>query len=187
MIKRLLPLLICLPALHAGRFNCEAQVSCHIPSSSTFREIYGQGALYTLEASYDYKRLSPFVSVSYLGQSGHTETNHIGTRVTMVPLALGLKYRWCWRTVEPYLGLGLAATYLHTHDDSSFVVKRREKWGFGYTVKSGLAFDIGRNLFLDLFANYLWTEMDFRNTHLTRGNDVDCSGFALGVGLGRHF
>ena len=79
------------------------------------------------------------------------------------------------------------AAYLHTKDDSPFVVKKREKWGVGAIVKAGLIYDISRHFFLDAFVEYSFMGIDFSRTSTTLGRTAGVSGLTAGGAVGIRF
>ena len=175
--------------LYSEDFLLEARAAYFYPTASSFRSIYGNGAgLYSIEASYRAcGNLYPWASAGILYKSGRTVAERTKTSVTIVPLALGLKYAFCWNCIHPYLGLGILVPYLRTNDDSSFVVRIRNKWGVGAIVKSGIIYDMANCFFADLFLDYSWTRIGFSNTDKTTGRTADISGLSVGLGLGFRF
>lgn len=193
MLKILLSLCGCVLLIQqaqASELLPEAKVGYFYPTSSKFREIYSGNAIYGLEFSFQaYRQWYPWIAASYFTQDGHSSALKNGTRITLVPLEIGLKYLFhTSRHTRIYVGLGAAPTYLRTRDHSSYVIESVHKWGIGGVAKLGSLVDIGR-FFFDFFADYFFTTIDFSDTHhhkLVR-HDADVSGLSIGIGIGYRF
>lgn len=176
--------IVILPEVKAAYFH---------PTDSRFRKIYGGGGIYTFEASIQFWNcLYPWFSVGGFWKSGRSIGEKDKTHVTIIPLGFGLKYFFrdlcccCW---SPYIGAGLAATYLHTDDNSPFVKRKNSNWGVGGIAKAGLLYYFCGCFFLDAFADYTYMEIDFDKVpkKFVIRHDADISGFSFGGGLGFSF
>ncbi len=174
--------------LYSKDILVEARAAYFYPTDSAFRSIYNESGLYSVEASYSsFGKIHPWASVGMFYKSGHTVAENTKTSIIIVPLALGLKYQCYWKCIKPYIGLGILVPYLHTKDDSPFVIKVRNKWGVGAIVKSGIIYDITNCFFADLFLDYSWAKINFGKTSKTSGRTADISGISVGAGIGYHF
>lgn len=172
----------------------EARASYFYPTASETRDTYGCTGLYSLESSYSFcSAIYGWSSVGYLYDSGKVKSDYeyqeekIDTSMTYVPLATGLKYIGCLNCFRPYLGAGLLVSYLHTKDDSPFVVQVRNKWGVGAVAKAGVLYDFFHCFFIDMFLDYYWMKINFNDTDKTSGTQADISGLSLGAGIGYRF
>jgi hypothetical protein len=169
----------------------EAKAGYFYPTSHRFRDIYSKGnGIYGVELNVKaYDWLYIFASGNYFVKNGHSTAEKHRTKVTLVPLALGLEYvRW-HRCLGVYAGLGVTGTYLNTDDHSHYVIHSVSKWGVGGIAKLGLLVDIHKRLYLDLFTNYYYARIHFHDTHggkLVR-NTANVGGLAAGGGLGFRF
>lgn len=166
----------------------EAKGAYFLPTDSNTREIYHNGGLYSLEASYSRcSRCYVYSSAGYLYSTGKTKQSKSNTALIYVPLSVGLKYIFTIDSVRPYLGAGPLVSYVHTKDDSSFVVKIRTKWGIGAIIKTGVMYEMTERSFIDFFVDYSFMNIDFKNTSQTLGRKADISGLSIGGGLGVRF
>lgn len=166
----------------------EFKVGYFYPTDDNFRDIYSGGAMTGLEFNCQaWGRLYSWIGGSYFTASGHSTEEHNKTFVTIVPVEIGLKYLFPVSTnARMYFGIGAAPTYLHTQDDSDFVIKSHHKWGIGGIVKAGAVVNIAGRFFLDFYGNYSFTKISFNNTHggTVLPRDADISGLTFGVGFG---
>lgn len=169
----------------------EAKAGYFHPTCGNFRRIYSGGGIYGIEASCQaWKGLYPWISGSFFSQSGHSMGDRSRTIVTFVPIGYGLKYIFsCNRYLDVYAGAGGTITYLNMKDRSSYVTPSVSKWGSGGIVKAGFLVHPTNWLFFDLFSDYSFIKIAFRNDH--HGNlmrhAVDLSGFSFGGGIGIRF
>ena len=116
--------------LFSNEILLEGKISYYRPTDSTTRDIMGHGALFGLETSFQaYEGLYPWLSVSILPNSGHSQGENNKTSMYFVPIGIGLKYLFTIRpTYRVYLGAGMLPAYLHTRDRGP-VERVRTKWG----------------------------------------------------------
>jgi opacity protein-like surface antigen len=165
----------------------EAKAAYFRPTSPVFRDIYSDGGIYGAEVSCQaWKELYGWVSGSVFHKTGSSLGSHDSTKVTFVPIGLGLKYLFPIDPVDLYLGGGILATYLHLTDDSPYVIHERSKWGVGGIIKGGLLFNITHHVFIDVCSDYSWTQVGFHDTHHHHivSHDANLSGWSIGAGVG---
>lgn len=180
--------LFSLTSVYSSDILVEGRAAYYYFTDSTTRDIYGNTGLYSLETNFSScGNIYSWASAGYLYASGNTKLENTSTKLTYVPLALGLKYMCCFNCFRPYIGGGLLVSYLHTTDDSPFVVKVRNKWGVGGIFKSGVLWDFTQCFFLDVFLDYSWMKIDFKDTDKTSGRTADLSGLSVGAGIGYRF
>lgn len=163
----------------------EAKGAYFYPMSHRLREVYATGlGLYGVEFSCQtYRNLYTWVSADAFHKKGHSLGIHYPTKITTVPLGLGLKYLFPISWVDLYLGAGILGTYMHIKDYDPFVVRTTAKWGVGGIAKSGAIFNLGHNLFIDVFTNYSYTKIDIDNRPGVITHDADLSGFSFGAAI----
>jgi outer membrane protein W len=195
MFKRLLPLAIPLSmlfaTLSANEILVEGKAAYFLPQNNKFQKIYTGGGLYGIEASYEaWCRTHVWASVDSFTRKGSSLGCHSPTRISMVPIGLGLKYFLCLPNLpaELYVGAGVTGTYVHMHDKSPYVISKISKWGVGGIAKVGtlVHFDC---LFLDLFVNYSYCPIDFHHNRdgAVSRNSMNFGGWAFGLGIGYRF
>lgn len=195
MKKFLLSLLVsfCLvPTWLTGEgFDIGARAGYFLPMSDNVRKIYSDGwAEYELDASYQiYCPWSIWANVGYMHVNGHSIVLHNHTDLTMVPVALGLKYDWKLNCdFNAYLGVGGSYSILRIHDKSPFVHQHIHSYGWGVTAKSGLQYRFACWGYIEGFVDYNWTQFDFsgHKDNIYR-NNLDMSNFLFGGGIGLTF
>ncbi|MFI5334998.1 MAG: hypothetical protein ACHQT8_07575 [Chlamydiales bacterium] len=167
----------------------EVKAAYFRPTSDKFRDVYGSGGIYGVEATCQlWKPVYGWMSADYFYKSGHSTSSGGGssTKATLVPLAFGLKYLVPYKCTDFYLGLGPTFTYIHFTDHSPFVIRHSSKWGYGAIGKAGALLNFKKHFFLDLFTSYSYLKARFSNTD---GGKVlrprlDLSDWRIGAGLG---
>jgi hypothetical protein len=171
----------------------EAKIGYFYPTDAKFRHIYSNGGgIYGFEVSCQaWKEFYGWASGSYFTQTGRSQGEHHRTRITLVPLAAGLKYviPFCEKRLDLYGDIGFVTTYFHTHDHSRYVIKSNSKWGTGGVWRIGCLGYVYDSLFIDVFADYTYTKIHFHNTDNGRviRRTADISGFSWGAGIGYRF
>lgn len=158
------------------------------PQGSLTRRIYDN---WWPEGSLEYNNIgdrcwSPFLNVAYTYKNGRSVGSAGGdkTSINLIPMTVGINF-WlrnfsCWR---PYIGAGIGAAYVHMHDESPYVKRNINQWGFASLVQVGTEFDIVEWMFFDVFVGYRWNWFDF-NRH--RSN-AETGGLNIGGGIGLRF
>lgn len=174
-------------------FNCdnlsvEGRVGFFIPLGKRFRSIYSEvECLWGLEANYELcDCLAGWFSVSYLGDRGRSLGLSNPTRVSLVPVAAGLKYFIPCECAKFYLGGGFQYTRLHTMDDSPFVIHKVNHWDWGLMAKAGAIVPVSDSFYLDFFTDYSYLMMDFRKTKhgAVYRHRPNLSSVNFGIGIG---
>lgn len=173
--------------LHAICFLPEVKAAYFYPLDSRFRKIYSGGGLYSFEATFScWDCFYPWISAGGFWKSGRSIGEKDKTEIVMIPLGVGLKYLFCCGCFNPYIGAGLAVTYLHTDDHSPFVKKNNSGWGVGGIAKVGNLYYFCESFFIDIFADYTYMKVDFDKVSdpFVIGLNANVSGFSFGGGLG---
>ncbi len=168
----------------------EAQAAYYHPTNHEFREIYSGSGIYGLELSVQsWRGLYPWVSGSVFSKTGHSIGLENRTNITFVPIGIGLKYLWKVHFVDLYLGAGVLPTYLHIHDHSAYVVKKRSKWGCGGIAKVGAIFNLPKSFFIDVFTDYSYIKISNHDSRhgTVHPHSANLSGFSFGGGVGYRF
>lgn len=173
----------------ATDFFAEAKAAYFRPTSDKFRDVYGSGGIYGLEASCQFwKPLYAWASADYFHKRGRSIGSGGGssTKVTLVPLAFGAKYLIPYKWVDFYLGIGPTFTYIHFTDNAPGVIRHSSKWGYGGMAKAGALLNFKKHFFFDLFTDYSYLKARFSNT--SEGKvlrpHMDLSHWSIGLGVG---
>lgn len=167
----------------------EVKAAYFRPTAREFRSLYSDSGLYGIELTGQvWRGLYAWGSTDCFYQTGKSTLGN-STKVTMVPIGLGLKYLIPVKEADVYFGAGILGTYLHTHDRSPYVIQHNSHWGVGAILKAGVFLLAKEHLFFDLFTNYSFTKVNF---HDTDGGKViplqaDISGWSIGAGIGYRF
>lgn len=183
-----LTLVFCGFSLYSENVQIEARAAYFYPTDSNFRDIYHSGGIYGIEINVPVTGwIYPWASASVFYKSGRTNLKS-KTSVTMIPFGLGVKAKICfWDCLYPYVGFGVLGTYLHAKNHSNFVLKNRDKFGFGGIVKTGAYYEVWDCFFIDIFLDYSFTKFHFHKTNLTIGRSPSTSGISAGGGIGYKF
>lgn len=192
-------MLVVLPTMLISRDTIlEFKGAYFLPTNHTFKDIFHNGgALYGPELTVqlcDDKPWYAFASIDYFQKKGRSIGLSDRTKVSLLPLAIGIKYvvPLLCDCVDLYAGLGFQAERVHTKNDSPFVIPELTRWGFGGIAKIGTYCYLPHNFVIDFFIDY-----SFVQTH--RGNDAQAptgpivplkahvSGAIFGIGLGYVF
>lgn len=190
--------------LSAFELLAEVKAGYFWPSDKTFREIYGHGSgIVGAELSAPiWCSLYGFAGIDYFAKKGHSiisscsdssfsdsEICHNPTRIKLVPVTFGLKYFYCVDRYDIYVAGGAQYTYFQTKDESPFVIETVTKRGWGGIAKLGTLINFDCGLFLDVFGQYSFLRMDFKDDRHDRliRHDAKLSGWSVGLGLGYRF
>lgn len=193
MFKKFLSLLVFFVFtinLYATDILVEAKAAYFVPTDQKFRKIYSGGGIYGGEVTCQtYQNFYGWISADCFSKKGSSIGEHDSTKITIVPLGVGLKYLYPISCADLYLGAGVLGTYVHMKDDSPFVIHNISKWGLGGVAKAGAIFQLRENIFADLFTSYTYTKIDFHYTDHERVNrqNANLGGWAFGIGIGYRF
>jgi len=163
------------------------------PTSTPFKNIYSGGAIFGPEVTFqlvDHYELYGFASVDYFHKDGFSVGLSTPTSITLVPLAVGVKYFFpIWGCndendcleiaakscendcdgegmvdVDLYVGLGFQPVHVHLNNDSSFVVPSQSNWAYGGIAKAGVYLTFLCGAFIDLFIDYSFARVSFSGT-----------------------
>lgn len=206
-LKKIFTLLLLLSVvgqLAARDVLLEFKAAYFKPTGKRFKHIYKGGALYgpelTVQLSECNENWYGFFSVDYYSKKGHSIGLGNPTKVSLLPIGIGVKYFispcWlqnsCWfGDTDFYLGLGFQPVRVHTHDFSPYVIPKITKWALGGIVKGGVYINFSCNFFLDLFIDYSFAKAKSKETMAPTGPVIplksSVSGAIFGAGLGYRF
>ncbi len=175
----------------------EFKGAAFIATGSRFKDIYGRAAaLYGPEITFQLCDNNPhwygFASIDYLSKKGTSLGIPVSTKISLLPIAIGVKYFVdnCFDNADLYVGLGFQPVRVKIRNDSPFVTNTN-KWAFGGIVKGGSYIYFCDDFFLDLFVSYSFANVSSHRTISLTGPIVPLkahiSGAILGAGLGYRF
>lgn len=164
-----------------------------IPLKQQLRDIYGSGLpTIELEGSYSVLKnnssscdqLLLWANVGWTFKTGSTIGHGYYTRLNLIPISLGVEYQfYLGKGFDFYLGLGPAYSFLRIKNDD-FVDKHYfKKNQFGFKTKTGLRYTFFTNFFMDIFADYYYTQFGKMRDSI-QSIDNHFSGFIVGGGFG---
>lgn len=112
------------------------------------------------------------------------------TTLRMIPVSLGVKYVF---NVDPclslYLGGAACYSFLRIRDHSNYVHEHVRKNDWGGLIQSGLYYRVTPCIYVSAFADYLFQYFHFSDHYVSGSryverNNLNMSGYKLGVGLG---
>lgn len=178
-------LFLCGTPLLAVGASLEFRSGAFFHSSDRYKEIYG-----TVSPSYQVEAathlgcsLDGFANFDWTSQYGCSEGLNNKTKISIANFSFGVKYpyQFCERfTVYGGVGPSISRIMIDNHDNNRRHNDRSLKTAVGCILKSGLVYDADCNVFLEVFADYLFqsAKYNFR---------VNLGGFKVGAGIGYRF
>ena len=182
MIKKII-VLIALVCFMSGLANAadviiEFKGSYFSPSESFFKDIYGGGIMYGAEVSFSvWKQLDVWLGGSYFTKKGELTFTKEETKLDIMPIGGGLKYRLTTGVFNLYAGAGLNYYQYKESNPLGDV----SKGGLGYIGKIGSYVNVAGGFLIDLYVNYSYCKLkpaDF---------EINIGGIEAGVGIGYKF
>jgi hypothetical protein len=165
-------------SLGATNVIVELKVQYFSPTDQVFRDIYGGGMMYGGEVSVGvWKGLEAWLGGSYFSSEGELTFTKEKTELEIVPIEVGLRYRWAGERFSFYAGGGLS---FQSYKESN-PIGDISLGGTGFMAEIGSYVRITGGLLFDLFVNYTGCRLESPDF------DIDIGGFAAGVGLAYEF
>ena len=121
------------------------------PSDAVFKETYGNGPVFGADISVRLSGgLAVWAGADYFGKTGALTVSEEETKVKIIPVFLGLRYRFGKSIVQPYVG---AAAAFFLFEESNVLGSVSEN-GLGFLGQGGVLIAIGGRFAVDIFANY---------------------------------
>jgi len=157
-----------------GSVSFELQGSYFSPTDSNFKSIYGGGWEYGGVISFHLTTsLDLWLDGGYFAKSGSLTFTQEETKLTLIPLGAGLRYRILPGRITPYVDAG--ARYIIYRETN--VIGEVSAGGIGFVGKAGLAIGLSDHFGLDVHAAYSYCSMkpaDF---------EFNVGGLEFGAGL----
>ena len=191
-------------AAFAQNYTLEMRAAGFQPSSKTIRKAYSQAWIdyEVLSSGSINEYLDLYAQVSWMVKKGVYHDRIPGfwfkdhSRAWVLPLNVGLRaYLPVNCRMKVYVGGGVSYSFLMIESRTNFSFLRSDfnknvkKSNWGALAKVGLIFNVGDNVFLDIFADYIFQEFYLGKERCTRGlgRHFNVSGFKFGGGLGVNF
>ena len=167
--------LMCAGLGQAAEILFSARLSYLMPAEQAFRDIYGGGIKYggTMAVAL-FKNFDVFVDGSFYLKKGELSYTKEETKLSVVPVILGLQYRIKSGKFQPFFGLG--AGYFAFKETN--IIGDVSKSGLGFAGRAGALFFVTKSIFIQAYANYSHCRMtpaDFT---------INIGGIEAGIGFG---
>jgi len=162
----------------AGDIIIKVKGSYFYPSDKAFEEIYGGGVMYGGEADIGiWRNLELWVGASYYSKKSELTFTKEKTRLKIIPIGGGVKYRLSARSLNIYGGIGINYYQYEEKNPIGDV-----GWGeLGIVAKIGCAVKGSGGLMTDFYINYSYCKMR------PVSNDINVGGVEAGIGIGYRF
>ena len=160
----------------------EIRSDAFFPSSHLFRKLYGNvGGNYQVEGTAKIKDcLDAWANFDCFWK--HGKGNRSGkTHARISNVGLGVKLLCpVFECFDVYIGLGATLAKMTLKNESRCVKARKSKLVVGGVLKSGIYIFVSRQVFIDLFADYVYQPIHYEK-------HANIGGFKTGAGIGIRF
>jgi len=148
------------------------------PSEKSFRDMYGEGVTFGGEVNIRLWRvINIWILGNYYFKKGELPFTKEPTRMTLVPIGIGLKLMVQRNVFNPYIGLG-PVFYIYKEKNP---IGTANGIGIGIMGDIGCYFRITGGFLIDTSVNYSYCEARPQNIK------ADLGGIQAGIGLGYAF
>jgi hypothetical protein len=171
--------IIILSALsHAEAFFIEAKGNYFQPKDQRFKDIYGNGTSFGGEIGINLgKGLGIWAGGHHFSKKGKLTFTEEVTKIQIIPLYAGVKYRLAKASIRPYVGFALGY-FRYKETNPIGTVKKGD---IGYIGQVGIIFKVGKALFLDIKGSYSYCKVKPVDIEANLG------GLQAEIGLGLEF
>lgn len=157
----------------------ELKGSYFSPTQSEFRDIYGGGLMFGGEVTIgSWNKLELWAGGSFFAKKGQLSYTKEETKVSIIPLGGGVKFKASTGSVNFYVGVGLQ---YYNYKETNEPMGEAKKGGLGFIGKIGGIVKLHAGLVIDLYIDYSRCKMtpaDFT---------INIGGIKAGIGLGYEF
>lgn len=162
----------------AEAFFIEAKGNYFLPKDQSFKDIYGNGKSFGVEIGLALgKRISIWAGGHYFSKKGKLTFTEEDTKIQIIPLYAGLRYRLAKSSIRPYVGFAFG--YFRYKEINP--IGTIKKGDIGYIGQVGIIFKVGGALFLDVKGSYSYCKVKPVDIEANLG------GLQGGIGLGLEF
>lgn len=163
---------------YAGDVIFKVKGSYFHPSDTAFKDIYGGGVMYGVEAGAEiWKNLEIWVGGSYFSKKGELSLTREETKLKIIPIEGGLRYILSLRGVNLYGGISISY-YLYKETNPIGNVD----WGeLGAVARVGSFVELNQRWIIDFYVSYSYCKMrpaDFK---------INIGGIEAGIGIGYRY
>jgi hypothetical protein len=151
------------------------------PSDSVFKEVYSGGPVFGADVAVPIGGvLQIWGGAELFSKTGSTTLTEEETKVSIVPVYMGLRVEGGKKSLHPYLGVA-AAYFLFSEKN---VLGSISQSGFGYLAQAGLLARVGGSVWLDVHAGYRGCTL---KTDDPDPVEAKLDGFSAGLGVAVRF
>ncbi|NOR22610.1 MAG: hypothetical protein GQ476_08010 [Candidatus Aminicenantes bacterium] len=163
---------------YAGDVIFKVKGSYFHPSDKAFKDIYGGGVMYGVEAGAEIrKNLEIWVGGRYFSKKGELSLTREETKLKIIPIEGGLRYTLSLRSANLYGGIGISY-YLYKETNPIGNVD----WGeLGAVARVGSFVEMNQRWTIDFYVSYSYCKMrpaDFK---------INIGGIEAGIGIGYRY
>jgi len=163
---------------NAAGFMVELKAQYFTPSEKAFKDVYGSQMTFGGEIGIHLgKGISIWAGGDYFSRKGKLSFTEEETKMQIIPLYVGIKYRFSAGKINPYLGLGIG--YFQYKESNP--IGKIEEGDMGYIGEVGCLFKIKGGLFFDIKGSYSYCKVKPAEIKAALG------GLKAGIGLGFEF
>ena len=148
------------------------------PSEQAFKDIYGGALMYGGEVSVGiWRDIDLWLGGSYFSEKGELTFTKEETKLELIPIGVGAKYRILSGNFSFYAGLGL--NYYQFKETNP--IGDVSEGGLGFVGKIGSNVAVVGRMLLDFYVEYTYCKIKPADL------EINVGGIAAGVGLGYKF
>lgn len=161
-------------------YSFETRYAAFFPTSQEFRDTCSFfGSCYEVEASRQlFDCYEGWINFDWFNKKGKENKQKEATRVRIGNISCGLKFSYAFNEVYTiYAGVGPSFARAWTKTRSPLEDKTRSKIAVGAVGKVGLDYYLAKNVYIDVFVDYLYLPVHIKKLD-------DASGVKVGLALG---
>lgn len=148
------------------------------PSEKSFKDMYGEGITFGGEVNIKLWRFIDLWLVgNYYSKEGELPFTKESTKMTLIPLGVGVKLMIQRDVINPYIGIG-PVVYIYEEKNP---IGKADGTGIGIIGEIGCYFRIAGGFLVDASVNYSYCEVKPQKIK------ADLGGIQAGIGLGYSF
>lgn len=124
-------------------------------------------------------------NISWAQEKGRSREWGNPTRISLIPYSFGLEYQFnLIQDLDFYLGIGPSYSVMRIKNSDCFETRHCKRYHWGVTTKTGIRYAAWKNVFVDVFADYYYTQFRNMRSHSSERINNNIGGFFVGGGLG---
>jgi opacity protein-like surface antigen len=159
-----------------GGFSLAVKAGYFLPADDVFKDVYKNGPVFGAELAISaLQNLDIWAGAEIFSKTGTLTFTEEPTKIRIVPLTAGLRFRFSSGSVSPYLAAG-GGLYLYNEEN---VLGTTSGSGFGFVGQGGVLIEVSNVIALDLHGRYGVCKVKPEDIE----ESVDLGGFRAGAAL----